>query len=289
MLRGINRGLFFGGFLVLLSYSCKKDPKLFNTENLNNNSISVFGHAGMGIGFKYPIDTYESIEPCLRIGAQGTELDVQLTKDSVLIVYHHQTLKDGTLCDGRVNDKNWNDIKTCNLASPLSSNINLLTFDELMKRLRDDNFDLKKYTFTFDCKLYTNQTNAELFHKQFARTLLKAISKNNLETNSFIESTDTSFIRILKKSDPTLKLFIYPSSFEQGLDIAKRMNLFGISTHNEHITAEQIKQAHENNLRITLWGINTDEDNLDAIYKSPDYIQTDRIIHLLKIFELYKE
>ncbi len=283
-----SRSIIIIVFASLLSF-CKKDPKLFTTENLNNNTISVYGHAGMGIGFQYPIDTYESVEPCLRIGADGTELDVQLTKDSVLVVFHHQKLEDGTLCNGIINEKYWTEIKGCNLASPISSKVNLLTFDELLNRLRDDNFDLKKYTFTFDCKLYTIQSDLKKFREQFARAILNCISKNELEERILIESSDTSFIRVLKTLQPSLKLFIYPSSYSEGLAIAKKMDLFGITIHNDYVSAEQIKEAHENGLRITLWGINSDENNLNAIYKSPDYIQTDRIIHLLKVFDKYKE
>lgn len=254
---------------------------------MNNDTISVFGHAGMGISFKFPIDTYESVEPCLRIGADGTEMDVQLTKDSVLVVYHHSDLNDGTLCNGMINDQNWNDIKTCNLASPFSSNVNLLRFNDLIARLRDANYDVRKYTFTFDCKLYTQQTNMLAFYHRYARTLLEVISSN--EINAFIESSDTNFLRVLKNTQPDLKLFIYPPSFNEGLAIAKQMHLYGITIHNDFVTEKQIKDAHANGIRITVFGLSVDNDNLNAIYKSPDFVQTDRIIHLLKVFDKYKE
>jgi glycerophosphoryl diester phosphodiesterase len=241
----------------------------------------------MGISFKFPIDTYESIEPCLRIGADGTEMDVQLTKDSVLVVYHHQDLKDGTLCNGMINDQNWDDIKACNLASPFSSNVNLLRFNDLMSRLRDADYDIEKYTFTFDCKLYTNQNNDALFQRQYAKALLDVISRNKI--NAFIESSDTNFLRLLMNSRTDLKLFIYPPSFDEGLAIAKQMALYGMTLHNDHVTEEQIKEAHDSGFRVTLFGLSTDDDNLNAIYKSPDYVQSDRIIHLLKVFDKYKE
>lgn len=258
-------------------------------DNLNNDTISVFGHAGMGIGFKFPINSYESFEPCLRIGADGTELDVQLTKDSVLVVYHHQKLKDGTLCEGVINEKNWSEINGCNLASPFSNHVNLLTFDDLITRLRNDNFVLTNRVFTFDCKLYTGQTNLQNYYGQFTRAVANAVAKYHLEDNLFVESTDTSFIRCLKTNQPSLKLFIYPSSFDEGLKVAQFMGLYGITIHTDNITKEQIREAHKKDIRITLWGLTSDEDNLKAIDKSPDYVQTDRIIHLLKVFDKYRE
>src|SRR4051812_33149372 len=96
----------FLAFLILqIISSCSKDPSISKTNNLNGNVISAFGHAGMGLGFKYPIDTYESIEPCLRIGSDGSEMDIQMTKDSVLVVYHHSELEESTLCSGMINDQ----------------------------------------------------------------------------------------------------------------------------------------------------------------------------------------
>ncbi len=58
---------------LLLVNSCSKDKPIYETNNLNGNIISAFGHAGMRLAFKYPIN---SIEPVLRIGADGTEMDV---------------------------------------------------------------------------------------------------------------------------------------------------------------------------------------------------------------------
>lgn len=66
----------------------------------------------MGVGFDYPIDTWESIEPVLRIGADGTEMDVQMTRDSVLEAYHNSYLSESNACNGTINDNLWADIES---------------------------------------------------------------------------------------------------------------------------------------------------------------------------------
>jgi len=272
----------------LLINSCSKDKPIYETSNLNGNKISAFGHAGMGLGFKYPIDTHESIEPCLKIGSDGSEMDVQMTKDSVLIVYHDSKLEEGTLCTGMINDKLWSEIWGCHRISPISSNINLLSANDLFDRLENDGYNLHDFTFTFDCKLYTNTADKRNFLNQYANAILKIMDERNLQNNILLESPDTTFTRILQKKRSGLKLFIYPDNFEHGFQIAKAMNLYGITIHLDYISAEQVKLAHENGFRITLWGINSQSRNVDAILKSPDFIQSDKIIHLLKIFGKYK-
>lgn len=273
---------------ICLFNSCSKDPAIYKTNNLNGNIISAFGHAGMGLGFKYPIDSYESIEPCLRIGSDGSEMDIQMTKDSVLIVYHDSQLEEGTLCKGMINNLLWSEIWGCHRISPLSSKINLLSFNQLMDRLTSSGYDIHNYLFTFDCKLYSTLTDKNSFLNQYANAVLKVMDDFQLQNNLLIESQDTTFLHILKNKRSGLKLFIYPDNFENGFTIGKAMNLFGITIHTKLISAEQIKLAHDNGLRVTLWGINSEKENIDAILKSPDFIQTDKIIHLLKVFGNYK-
>jgi glycerophosphoryl diester phosphodiesterase len=282
----ITRFLFL---LLVFIFSCKRDPATFQIHNLNDNKISVFGHAGMGFSFQYPIDTYESIEPVLRIGADGSEMDLQVTRDSVLVVYHDQTLEDMTLCTtGMVNDKFWTDIWGCHIACPYSSSVKLICFNDLMNELTASGKNIHNYTFTFDCKLYSDNGNFSAFRGQYANTVLKVIDDNGLQNNVYIESQDTTYLRLLMNKRSGLKLFIYPPDFATGLQIAKSMKLFGITISNAEISAAQVKIAHDNGIHVTIWGVSTEQDNIDAIQKSPDFIQTDKPVHLLKVFGKYK-
>lgn len=274
---------------ALFLNSCKRDTPLTKINNLNGDVISAFGHAGMGFSFEYPVDSYESIEPVLRIGADGSEMDIQMTKDSVLVVYHDVHLEDGTICStGFINDRSWSEIAGCHLACPYSSSINLVSFYQLMDRLKTSGKNIHDYTFTFDCKLNTSAANPTAFKAQYANAVLKAIDDYGLQDNIFIESQDTVYLRMLKNKRSGLKLFIYPPDFETGLQIAKSMGLFGITIRTDLISAAQVKKAHNQGISVTLWGVNTEKDNMDGIAKNPDFIQTDKPIHLLKVFGRYK-
>lgn len=92
-------------------------------------------------------------------------------------------------------------------------------------------------------------------------------------------------MNVIKKQNPNYKLFIYPSSFESGLDIALALDLFGITISTRDITKEQIKIAHQNNIRVAIWNIHSASDNKEAIKKNPDFIQADNIGDLLKLLD----
>lgn len=59
--------------------------------------------------------------------------------------------------------------------------------------------------------------------------------------------------------------------------------------NSKNITFDQVKEAHKQNVYVALYGVVTDKGNYAAIEKCPDFIQTDDIIYLLKVFKKYKK
>lgn len=273
--------------LLSICISCSKDPALFKLDNLNNNEIGCFGHAGMGSRSIYPVNTIESLESCLNRGADGTEMDVQVTKDSVLVIYHDKNLDESTSCSGMIKDLNWSDIENCKVKSVLFSHLELISFNEFIQKIPNP----QDYIFTLDCKLWNDEVNAgnDEYLRFFARSLIRAMDENNVGTNSFIESSSIGFLLALKDRRPDLKLFYLGDTFEGTLGQSVNWGFYGISMHNTMLTAEQIKTAHQKNLHVTLFGVLTEKENYSAVEKSPDFIQTDNINYLLKIFGKYNK
>ncbi len=210
---------------------------------------------------------------------------MQLSKDSVLVAFHNSNLNESSLCSGTINDVLWQNVWGCHYANPFSSTISIVSVNDLFSRLNNP----ADRVFTFDCKLYTSAPDANAYKSQFANAIINFKNNHSLSYEKvMVESQDTTFLRILKNKDSLVRSFIYPSSFEEGLAIARKMNLFGITIDNEKITTEQVKLAHENGIRVTIWNLQKDKENTDAIYKSLDFMQSDQIIHLLKVFGKYK-
>lgn len=275
------RFLFILTSIVLVS--CTKDPPVFNLENLNNNEIGCFGHAGMGTESIYPVNTLESFQSCLDRGADGTEMDVQVTKDSVLVIYHDENLSSQSSCSGYIRDLNWSDISNCKMNSTLFNNLEVLSFDEFMDKIPNPH----NYVFTLDCKAYVSEEEKEEYFKLFGRTLVRTIEQFGLVNNVFIEHPYVSFLNYVKTLNPDIKLFLLNNDFNFCFTEAVQNNYFGLSMHYESATAQQIKMAHDSALHITLYGVKTDKENYAAVEKCPDFMQTDNIVYLLKIFGKY--
>lgn len=267
--------------VLFLVVSCKKDSADFTIDNLNNGEISCFGHAGMGFKSVYPANSWPAFETCLNRGADGTEMDVQVTKDSVLVIIHNEYMEESTSCSGLIKDFNWSEINGCNIKSNFFKDSKLMSFDEFIEKVPNP----KDYIYTWDCKCRVFGDAA--YNKLFARTLVNTMNKYELGNNVYIENPFDDFLQNIKDLKNDAKLFILAEDFDDGLRKANARGFFGLSMHTDAVTAEQVKKAHDNNLHVTIYGIRSEKENYAAVEKSPDFMQTDDINYLLKIFGKY--
>lgn len=257
--------------------SCKITQS--NINNLNNNTITVLGHGGMGSRHMYPMNSFESVTSCLSLSTDGSEIDVQMTKDSVLIAFHDHDLWDDTKTKGKVHDFKWEQIQDLEYRGNMFRSYAVISLDQLFSNLNNS----EQYLYTFDCKLYNSTSGIKQYYETYSNAILALIDKYQLKNNICIESQSPEFLNILQQKDSTLKLFYYPSDFETGLAVANQYKFYGITISTDKITAEQVQIAHSKNLRVALWGVQTAKENTSAIRKSPDYIQTDKVKRLVKI------
>ncbi len=75
----------------------------------------VSAHRGGGEYTGFPENAIQSFEYILRYTPAIIECDVAMTKDSVLILMHDNTLDRTTTCAGSVGENTWADIQTCYL------------------------------------------------------------------------------------------------------------------------------------------------------------------------------
>ncbi len=271
--------LIFSCIVLSVVISCKKGE--FNIQNLNGNKITALGHGGMGVGNTYPMNSSESILKCLNLRMDGTEFDVQMTKDSVLVLYHGQDLSDHTNLKGVINSLNWSEVKNAHYTANPYLNYPIVSLEQLFSNIEN----IEKYIFTFDCKLYTSTNINNQFYQSYINAVINLIQKYQIGNNVYIESQSEVFLDMFRNKKPDSKLFIYPSSFESGLNIALSKGLQGITISTRSITKEQIKIAHDNNLLVAIWNTHSKSDNIEAINKNPDFIETDNVKYLIKLLK----
>ncbi|MCH8331663.1 MAG: hypothetical protein IH946_09870 [Bacteroidetes bacterium] len=262
---------------LILLIACRKEPDT-GVSNLNGNEISVFGHGGMGIKSTFPINSLKSIKKCLEKGADGTEIDVQLSEDGELVAYHALDLKKQTNCEGLMYEQTWQEICGCVYADLKTAKIKVVRVEDIFNEINN----LKNYIFTFDVKLYNGQADVQTYQEEMSAALIKLIETYDLWDNIYLESTDRQFLQLMADAVPQSKLFYYSNDFDSSLDFVLQEGLFGLTMAYDDISFDQVKEAHNAGIRIALWNTNTRDKNDIAIEKDPDYIQTDNLKYLLR-------
>ena len=268
---------FFLFVLVSLLLSCEK--KDFDINNLNKNEVGIIGHGGMGIGQTYPINTLESILNCLNLGADGTEIDVQMTKDGVLVAFHDETLEESTNLSGRIYNKTWAELEDARFSYPHYGNYKIIRLDDLFMNIPNQD----QYIYFLDCKNFKPNKDSAYFNT-FNTALIEIINKYNLVENTYVEFKTEKLIQKLQALRPDIKQFVY-TSYDHALSLAQQYNLQGMTIAVDKLTHEKVELLHSKGIMVTTFNTHSHKRNIKAVEHNVDFIQTDRLKHLMKILK----
>lgn len=153
-----------------------------------NNKIA---HRGMFDNIKIPENSIASFKKALKYN-YSIELDVQLTKDNVLVVFHDNNLKRMTGLDKLITDTNYEELKKLKL---LNTKESIPTLDEVLNLINNkvlldievkDTKKIKEITNILKYKL-KNYNNYVL--KSFNPRIVRNLKKNiNTEVGYLIDS-----------------------------------------------------------------------------------------------------
>ena len=132
--------------------------------------------------------------------------------------------------------------------------------------------------YTFDIK-FNNPDKSDKSKATFQRALIRVIEKNQLENRITIESGDPEFLVSLRDKKPGLNLFVY-QDYVMAIQTAINFNFSGIVVRGDEITAEQVKEAHNHNIFVAVFGAKR-RNQEELIKKNVDIIQTDDVFDLI--------
>jgi glycerophosphoryl diester phosphodiesterase len=252
-------------------------------DNLNNGKILVVGHGGGGFQAYFnplPDNSMASIHRAIDgLNADGVEVDVQLTKDNQLLLYHDEQLPTLTNCYGCISEANYKELQDCrynrNAGTNLAPGEPLVLLEEVLARYAT--FTRKPLIF-LDIKLMNACNPAAIpTHAVWAQALTELILKYNAQEWVYLESNSLDLLLLLQQKQPDFKLLLYTQEIDKDIALAAEHRLYGITTFNNIVTKEQVKRAHQQNLMVNVLGVKSREGLTKAIKKNPDSIQTDNI------------
>jgi glycerophosphoryl diester phosphodiesterase len=278
--------------MVVLLSACNKKTTLNDQEKKALN----IGHAGMGFNSlinpfnPLPDNSMASIKRAMDLGADGVEVDVQLTSDSVLVLYHDKKLESKTAKKGCISEMHSEEV----IGTPFKvgfpfdqfqdeSIIGLAQlFEEFSKR---DTFpwiylDIHSHNY---CNLLKGYAQTAMF----ARALARLIEKSKVPEHK-IQSTSTYYKMLLeiRKANPRLKLlFEEDTDFEKGMRILKKYQFDGLVLKRKLFPGvEAVRKAKQEGIHVVFFGGKSKSSIREMLAFEPDALQVNNV-EVLKVLK----
>ena len=217
------------------------------------------GHRGTGPtrrGHPFPENSISSFVAAMDEGADGVELDVEITQDGKLIVMHDDTLDRTTNCTGCVSELTFDEIRACQLldgdGNPTEEQPPTLL--EVYSALRDTaliNVELK----VFDTPCLTDTTGPDAL----VPLALEEVTRIGGESRTIFSSFDETAVGLVKTERPGYySAFISLESKPE--DVEKAMALNQDAIHPSILVSiETVQAALDAGLEVNVWVPNTAE------------------------------
>lgn len=251
--------------------------------------VLIYSHRG-GRGL-WPENTLCAYKKSLALGIDFVDMDVQLSKDGVLMVTHDEALNPDLTRDEM---GNWlNDtllISELTAAQIKKYNVGQLKSNtEYAKRFRSQKGKpllriptltetikfVKKHQhrstgFQIEVKSASSQLKEPLFPMKIAKTLHKAIVDNHISNIVEVQSFDFRVLMALYQLAPKIKLAYLtdsnhsPNEWWAGNELKNNQHVSTLvkTLHGSlwepsaaEITLDEIKKAHQQGLKVVVWGM----------------------------------
>ena len=274
--------ILFLGLLI----SCQRFDQ-DEVDNLNGGKIEVIGHAGSGFQLytnMFPSNSWGSITRAVDgLNVDGVEVDVQITSDDQLVLYHDQQLQTLTDCLGCILDLPANEVKKCRYNKDYAVNVwedeKVVLLDAVLARYAAYSNPPKFYLDVKGGSFCGEQPNLDVI----AEKLIEQIDKHQGLDWITVESTNTDLLRRIRDLEPNITLMLDSGDPEVAISTAVDEGWEGIVIHKDNISKDQVKKAHDNGLHVHLFGVVERAGTISALEKHPDGVQTDNIELLQEI------
>ncbi|MBQ3914993.1 MAG: glycerophosphoryl diester phosphodiesterase membrane domain-containing protein [Ruminococcus sp.] len=230
--------------------------------------------AHRGASREAPENTLEAFEAALDSGADYIELDVQLTKDGQLVVFHDETIDRTTTGKGKLCDITYDELQKYSAGSwfgtgnefagarvPLLSEVLDLVGDDIMLNIEiKDHGDI----------VQTVEKTVELIHEY------------DITDSCYVTSFSYKALKNVKKLDPKIKTGLIANvAAASGYSRLKYVDV--LSLNQIFVNATVVSAAHQNGKRVFVWTVDQSNDMKKMISLGVDNIITNRPAACAKI------
>ncbi|WP_018247293.1 glycerophosphodiester phosphodiesterase [Orenia marismortui] len=208
------------------------------------------GHRGLaGIA---PENTKISFIKAIEYGLDMVELDIQLTKDRELVVFHDYNLQRIAAIDRRVEDMTLKELKEIDIGECFDmkfSGQRILDLEEVIRLLRGN--------LKINIEIKINRKEARFI----ADKLIAILDREDFQDQVIISSFDHKMIKYIKSIIPTIKAAILVSSLTiKPIELINSAAADGIHPHHLVITEDFVREIKKKGFFINTWTVNDKQE-----------------------------
>lgn len=237
----------------------------------DNKRSLIIAHRGFTQG--HVENTLEAVEAAIRLGCDGIEVDLRMTRDGELVIFHDKTLQRLAGTEDVVEELTASGIRKI----VLPRGARLPTLEELLDLVRERallNLEIKTVRF---------------WSSSVEKKLVQTLRSFRLSSSILVSSFHPFALRRLRKIAPDLKRGYliadrYARTRYRPL-LAKMIGPFSLNASLEMTTSEWVAAAHQAGMRIFVWTVNDPNDMRRLVEIGVDGIFSDRPDRLLSFLK----
>ena len=207
------------------------------------SSPLIIGHRGASA--VAPENTMAAFREAIRVGSDGIEFDVRLTRDRVPVIIHDNTLRRTTGLSHRIADLSWPELESLEVAVP--------SLEELFTLFEGN-----------DLMLFLEmKVDSAAEHGPLAEACCKLIDNHAFKERVIVECFDLAALEVVKNIDSEIKTaalfqptFSRPALSDQRIiDQAKAVGAWALALHFRVAREALIQKAIDADLRVVVWTV----------------------------------
>ncbi|RDU37749.1 glycerophosphodiester phosphodiesterase [Neobacillus piezotolerans] len=225
-------------------------------------------YAHRGSKGTHPENTLEAFKEAVRLGVDGIELDVHLSKDGKLVIIHDETVDRTTDGSGNVRDMTLDELKSLDAGSWFGWEFQgaaIPTLDEVLELLAGTgimlNVEIKSDVIPYE---------------GIEQKVLEALERHSYKEQAIISSFNHYSLKKVRKLDPYIETAIlFMEVLHEPWAYAKTIGAFGLHVYLPVAYTEMARTATNLGVPVRVFTVNKEKNMRELIQLGVDTIMTD--------------
>lgn len=210
----------------------------------------IFAHRGASA--THPENTMEAFREAQRVGADGIELDVQLSKDGVVVVIHDETVKRTTNGKGWVKDYTYKQLQKFDASYKFSKKLGVCRIPSLE--------EVFKWATSNKLLLNIELKNGLVEYEGLEEKILELILKYDLSSRVILSSFNHySMVKVHQLAPEIETALIFMEGIYKPWEYSATLGAKAIHPYHPVVKEETVKLSHDLGIAVRPFTINKAE------------------------------